>query len=114
MSVNRALWAKKSFFGWLLEAYPDSLSINPTSSVALNELPSPPAFDLLDCEVEALVTAIAQLPEARQKRDAALVAVLLHGLRATEVAALNLGDYDGIRLTIRKGKDDSGGRTCLL
>lgn len=112
-SINRALSALKSFFGWLIEAYPDSLSTNPTKAVALNKLSSPPAFDLSDFEVEALVTAIAQLPEARQKRDAALVAVLLHGLRAGEVAALNLGDYDGIRLTIRKGKDDSGGTVPL-
>lgn len=49
-SVNRALSALKSFFGWLIEAYPDSLSTNPTSSVALFKLPSPPAFDLLESE----------------------------------------------------------------
>lgn len=41
-------------------------TFSPTKAVALNKLPSPPAFDLLDSEVEALVTAIAQLPEARR------------------------------------------------
>ncbi|MBE9124749.1 MULTISPECIES: tyrosine-type recombinase/integrase [unclassified Coleofasciculus] len=112
-SVNRALSALKSFFGWLLAAYPDSLATNPTSSVALNKLPSPPAFDLLESEVEALVAAVEQLLPERQYRETALVAVLLHGLRAGEVAALNLGDYDGIRLTIRQGKDDSGGTVPL-
>jgi len=112
-SVNRALSALKSFFGWLIEAYPDSLSTNPTKAVALNKLPSPPAFDLLESEVEALVAAVGQLPPERQYRETALVAVLLHGLRAGEVAALNLGDYDGIRLTIRQGKDDSGGTVPL-
>jgi integrase/recombinase XerD len=112
-SVNRALSALKSFFCWLKEAYPDSLSTNPTSSVALNKLPSPLALDLSESEVEALKGAIGQLPIDHQKRDAALVAVLLHGLRAGEVAALNMGDYDGIRLTIRKGKDDSGGTVPL-
>jgi integrase/recombinase XerD len=112
-SVNRALSALKSFFGWLIEAYPDSLSTDPTKAVALFKLPSPPAFDLSESEVEALTRAIGQLPPDHQKRDAALVAVLLHGLRAGEVAALNLGDYDGIRLTIRKGKDDSGGTVPL-
>lgn len=112
-SVNRALSALKSFFGWVIEAYPDSLSTNPTKAVALFRLPSPPAFDLLESEVEALVAAVGQLPPERQYRETALVAVLLHGLRAGEVAALNLGDYDGIRLTIRKGKDDSGGTVPL-
>ena len=85
-SVNRALSALKSFFCWLIEAYPDSVSTNPTSSVALFKLPSPPAFDLLESEVEALTRAIGRLPSDHQKRDAALVAVLLHGLRAGEVS----------------------------
>lgn len=95
-SVNRALSALKSFFGWLIEAYPDSLATNPAKAVALNKLPSPPAFDLSESEVEALVAAVGQLPPERQYRETALVAVLLHGLRAGEVAALNLGDYDGV------------------
>ena len=112
-SVNRALSALKSFFSWLQQAYPESISTNPTKAVTLNKLPSPPAFDLSDSEVDALIKAIGQLPEARQGREAALIAVLLHGLRAGEVAALNLGDYDGIRLTIRKGKDDSSGTVPL-
>ncbi|MDL5053446.1 tyrosine-type recombinase/integrase [Oscillatoria laete-virens NRMC-F 0139] len=112
-SVNRALSALKSFFSWLIEAYPDSLATNPTKAVALNKLPSPPAFDLLESEVEALVAAVEQLPPERQYRETALVAVLLHGLRAGEVAALNLEDYDGIRLTIRQGKDDSSGTVPL-
>lgn len=112
-SVNRALCALKSFFSWLVKAYPDTMNSNPTSSVALLKLSSPPAFDLSDTEVDALWQGIKRLPLASQCREAALLAVLLHGLRAGEVAALSLGDYDGIRLTIHQGKDDSGGTVPL-
>lgn len=111
-SVNRALSAVKSFFGWLWKAYPDSISHNPTQAVALNKIPLPPAMDLSDLEVEALWQAV-QMPSSTLERDAALLGVLAHGLRAGEVAALNVGDYDGVRLTIRKGKDDSTGTVPL-
>lgn len=112
-SVNRALSALKSFFAWWQEVYGDGGELNPTTGVALKKLPSPPALDLTDKEVQALQRAISLLPQGIQRRDMALVAVLLHGLRAGEVAALNLGDYDGIRLYIRKGKDDSSGTVPL-
>lgn len=46
-------------------------------------------------------------------RDTALLAILSHGLRAGEVCGLNVGDYDGIRLTIRQAKDDSTGTVPL-
>ncbi len=112
-SVNRALSALKSFFGWLVQAYPDALAADPTQAVSLNKLPSPPASDLSDREVEALQQALLQRPPDTALRDGAIFSVLLHGLRAGEVAALNLGDYDGIRLTIRRGKGDSGGTVPL-
>ena len=49
-----------------------------------------------------------------QWRDRALLAVLEHGLRAGEVSLLDVGDYDGTRLDIRKAKDDSTGKVPLL
>ncbi|ACK73772.1 integrase domain protein SAM domain protein (plasmid) [Gloeothece citriformis PCC 7424] len=109
-SINRALCAVKSFFAWLEETYQTQ---NPTVSVALNKLPSLPAFDLSDKEIEALQLVLPQRPEVMRKRDAAIIAVLRHGLRACEVVALNLGDYDGVRVHVRVGKDDSGGTVPL-
>lgn len=111
-SVNRALSVLKCFFSWLIEAYPNSISHNPTVAVNLNTLPLPPANDLNDKEVEALWKAV-ELSTQTKQRDLALLAVLAHGLRASEVSALNVGDYDGTRLFIRKGKDDSSGTVPL-
>ena len=113
-SVNRALAALKSFFGWFKETYRDALvGDDPTKTVSLNKLPSPPARDLTDREVAALHTALLERPIEMRRRDKAIVSVLQHGLRAGEVAALSLGDYDGVRLHIRKGKDDSSGTVPL-
>lgn len=109
-SINRALCALKSFFAWLEETYQTA---NPTVTVALNKLPSLPAFDLSEKEVDALLKVLGERPVLTQKRDAAIIAVLLHGLRASEVVALNLGDYDGVRVHVRVGKDDSGGTVPL-
>ncbi|MDV3002757.1 MAG: Tyrosine recombinase XerD (plasmid) [Chroococcopsis gigantea SAG 12.99] len=112
-SLNRTLSALKSFFDWLGRTYPDVLPLDPTKTVSLNKLPSPPARDLSDSEVTALRSALSQRSSETRLRDTAILCVLLHGLRAGEVVALNLGDYDGVRLRIRKGKDDSGGSVPL-
>ncbi|MBR8832127.1 MAG: tyrosine-type recombinase/integrase [Chlorogloea purpurea SAG 13.99] len=112
-SLNRALSALKSFFDWLGRTYPDVLPLDPTKTVSLNKLPSPPARDLSDTEEEALRSALSQRPLPTRLRDSAILCVLFHGLRAGEVVALNLGDYDGVRLRIRRGKDDSAGSVPL-
>ncbi|NJK51364.1 tyrosine-type recombinase/integrase [Candidatus Gracilibacteria bacterium] len=111
-SVNRALCTIKSFFGWLHKAYPDSVPINPTATVELEKLPVPEARDLSDEQIALLWQAIEQLG-ATKLRDAALLAVLLSGLREEEACNLNINDYDGVRLHIRKAKDDSTGTVPL-
>jgi integrase/recombinase XerD len=111
-SVNRALCALKSFFGWLHKAYPDSVPLNPTATVELEKLPVPEARDLSDEQIALLWQAIEQLG-ATKLRDAALLAVLSHGLREEEACNLNIGDYDGVRLHIRQAKDDSTGTVPL-
>lgn len=78
----------------------------------MEKVPLPPARDLSGQEVAALHDA-SEYRGDFQMRDAALLAVLSHGLRAGEVYGLNMSDYDGVRLTIRQAKDDSTGTVPL-
>lgn len=112
-SRNRAFASLKSFFGWYANAYPVEGRQHPTSSVSLEKLPELPPFDLSGETVRALREAI-EYRGVTQERDRALLAVLEHGLRASEVSSLDVGDYDGTRLDIRKAKDDSTGKVPLL
>jgi integrase/recombinase XerD len=111
-SINRALTALMSFFDWFRAAYPDQISHDPTTAVEMERVPLPPARDLSEIEVAALYAALEERRETAS-RDRALLAVLSHGLRAEEVVNLNVGDYDGMRLTIREAKDDSTGTVPL-
>ncbi|HEY9663969.1 MAG TPA: tyrosine-type recombinase/integrase, partial [Allocoleopsis sp.] len=79
----------------------------PTVEVELPKLTEPEAQNLQEEEVVQIYQAVAgsSLPE----RNMALISVLLHGLRAEEVCALNIEDYDGRRLHIREAKADSKG-----
>jgi len=95
-SINRALAALKSFFKWLSQAYPNLVESNPTPSVSLDKLPLPPPRDLSPRELKALYEALAERGET-QMRDTALLSVLGHGLRASEVCHLDVADYDGVR-----------------
>ncbi len=109
-SVNRALSAISSFFDWLEQAYGNP---NPTLTIRQHKLPLPPAQDLTEAELEALLTALENRPSLTIIRDKAVFTALRHGLRAGEVASLNLSDYDGIRLHIQIAKDDSSGHVPL-
>ena len=112
-SVNRALSAVSSFFDWLVLAYPDTFETNPVKPVSMLKLSSPQARDLNSNSVELLLKAVEQRSIVTRSRDKAILQVLLHGLRASEVASLNLGDYDGSRLYIQQAKDDSSGTVPL-
>jgi len=112
-SVNRGLSAVSSFFDWLMLSYPNTFETNPVKPVSQLKLPSPQPRDLSKKAVEQLLQAVEKRSNLTKARDRAILQVLLHGLRASEVAALNLGDYDGTRLHIRFAKDDSSGTVPL-
>jgi integrase/recombinase XerD len=104
-SVVRILQTLKNFLAWMTRSgYVDR---DPSTEVSLPKLSEPQANNLTDEQVTAILNTAIQssLPE----RNMALLAVLSHGLRAQEVSDLNLGDFDGQRLTIRKAKADSHG-----
>jgi integrase/recombinase XerD len=114
-SLNRALAALKSFYNWLIKAYPAQFSHNPTGAIDFESLPLPPAQDLSEAEVMRLWKVVIQTDHSSpvQLRDAALLSILSHGLRASEAAALTVGDFDGKRLYIHAAKDDSTGTVPL-
>jgi len=104
-TVSRTLGTLKNFYGFLFRSR--YVSHDPTTEVARPKLKEPTAQNLKSDELEQVFQAAAKshLPS----RNLALIWVLLHGLRAGEVSALNLSDYDGQRLTIRSAKADSKG-----
>lgn len=108
-TVNRTLTTLKKLYSWLVES--NYVSDNPTKAVSLLKLTELEAQDLNQEEVQQIL-AIAQVGSLAE-RDVALISVLLHGLRAEEAAALNIGDYDGTRLQIRKGEHDTQGSVPL-
>ncbi|RUT04164.1 tyrosine recombinase XerC [Chroococcidiopsis cubana SAG 39.79] len=93
-SINSAIATLKSFFGWLVLAYPDILAVNPTASVKLEKIPLPPAQSLTAEQVGQIWAATEYLGETQQ-RDLALLHILSHGLRAGEIVSLNVGAFDG-------------------
>lgn len=108
-TVYRTLGTLKNLYGWMFRSR--YVNHDPTTEVDKPKLKEPTAQNLTD-ETLVLIHQVvtnSNLPE----RNTALISVLLHGLRASEAAALNLEDYDGQRLVIRVAKADSKGAVPL-
>jgi len=110
-TINRALAALQSFFKWLTAK--DYISRNPTLTLEKPKADPLLPQELKAVEVVALYAALGYRGES-EARDTALLRVLEHGLRASEVAALNVGDYDGTLLQIRQAKAGSVGSVPLF
>lgn len=110
-TINRALSALQSFFKWLTAK--DYIARNPTLTLEKPKADPVLPQELKAAEVEALYGALGYRGET-EARDTALLRVLEHGLRASEVAALNIGDYDAARLQIRQAKAGSVGSVPLF
>lgn len=108
-TVYRTLGTLKNLYGWMLRSR--YVNHDPTTEVDKPKLKEPTAQNLTDEALALIHQAVtnSSLPE----RNAALISVLLHGLRVSEAAALNLEDYDGQRLVIRVAKADSKGAVPL-
>jgi len=105
-SINVALTALKSFFAWYCAqplAGGQPARVNPTTGLRFERVPLPPPQDLSATAIEWLHTALAYTDET-QLRDRALVQILSHGLRASELVSLDVGHYDGRRLHIERTK----------
>ncbi|MBW4550783.1 MAG: tyrosine-type recombinase/integrase [Aphanocapsa sp. GSE-SYN-MK-11-07L] len=110
-TINLALSALQSLFKWLCAR--DYIVKDPM--LLVEKLKSDPVLpqEWEQTEVTALFEATRQRGQT-ELRDRAILWLLLHGLRAREAEALNVGDFDGQRVTIREAKDDSVGQVPLL
>jgi integrase/recombinase XerD len=106
-AINQAITALKSFFKWFqLAGYLDLTAVLPTAAVKFEKLGEPLPRHLGLDQMEVIYQAVTG-DEDINLRDRALLAVLTHGLRAEDVSALNVGNYDGIRLKFPRKKDKS-------
>jgi integrase/recombinase XerD len=108
-SVARILGTLKNFYNWLIRS--GYVKADPTIAVELPKILEPEANNLSLETVEKIFEAIETI--RNPERNRAIFGLLLHGLRASEVCALNIEDYDGIRVDIREAKAGSVGTVPL-
>lgn len=110
-TICQELAALKSFFNWL--TIKDYITKDPTLTLIKPKIKPTTPQELSEEQVDALFAAIEKRGWHRT-RDEALLRVLEHGLRASEITALDVKDYDGKRLHITEAKKDSVGFVPLL
>jgi integrase/recombinase XerD len=103
-SINHALNTLRSFYGWLRRSngYPMNQPL-PTDAIDL-ERQEEPQVDHLEAEDLSELWAVLELDERTRIRDRAIIAVLSHGLRASEASALNVEHWNGRILTVHRSK----------
>jgi integrase/recombinase XerD len=103
-SINHALNTLKSFYGWLRRSngYPVNQPL-PTDAIDLERQPEPEA-DHIDADDLAQIWQVLEFEEKTAVRDRAIVAVLSHGLRASEASNLNVEHWNGKILKVHRSK----------
>lgn len=103
-SVNHALNTLKAFYGWLRRSngYPMNKPL-PTDAIDLERQPEPEA-DHIDGDELAQIWQVLEFEEKTAVRDRAIVAVLSHGLRASEASNLNVEHWNGKILKVHRSK----------
>ncbi len=113
-SINQAITAIKSFYRWFqLSGYLNPGEILPSAALKFEKLDKPLPRHLGDDQLAAISQLLEEGEEPIQLRNRALLAVLTHGLRASDVSALNVGNFDGLRLRFVRGKDKTEGAVPL-
>ena len=93
-SINAAITALKSFFGWLHLTYPYQCPNNPAASVKWLKTTLSTPQDLSQAALSWIWVTLPRLGESRD-RDELLIHLLIHGLRASEVVDLSIASFDG-------------------
>ena len=103
-SINHALNTLRAFYQWLRRSngYPVNQSL-PTDAIGLERVEE--AQDLhIEKEDLADIWHALSTEGATRIRDRAIVALLSHGLRASELSVLNVNHWNGKRLTVHRSK----------
>lgn len=103
-SINHALNTLRSFYQWLRRSngYPMNQPL-PTDAIDLERQPELQA-DHIEAEDLSQLWAVLDLEEKTRVRDRAIIAVLSHGLRASEASALNVEHWNGKILKVHRSK----------
>lgn len=103
-SINHALNTLRSFYQWLRRSngYPMNQPL-PTDAIELERQPELQA-DHIEAEDLSQLWAALDLEEKTRVRDRAIIAVLSHGLRASEASALNVEHWNGKILKVHRSK----------
>ncbi|MBD2465360.1 tyrosine-type recombinase/integrase [Oscillatoria sp. FACHB-1407] len=103
-SINHALNTLRSFYQWLRRSngYPMNQPL-PTDAIDLERQPELQA-DHIEAEDLSQLWAVLELEEKTRIRDRAIIAVLSHGLRASEASALNVEHWNGKILKVHRSK----------
>jgi integrase/recombinase XerD len=103
-SINQALNTLRSFYGWLRRSngYPMNKPL-PTDAIDLERQEELQANHIEAEDLSQLWEAL-ELDERTRVRDRAIVAVLSHGLRASEASALNVEHWNGKILKVHRSK----------
>jgi integrase/recombinase XerD len=93
-SINAAITALKSFFGWLHLTYPHQCPNNPAVSIKWLKTTLSTPQDLSQAALSWIWATLPLLGDSRD-RDELLIHMLIHGLRASEVVGLSIASFDG-------------------
>lgn len=103
-SINHSLNTLRSFYGWLRRSngYPMNQPL-PTDAIDLEREPEAQA-DHIEVEELVQIKQALALDKRTVIRDRAIIAVLSHGLRASEVSALDVEHWNGKVLKMYRSK----------
>lgn len=103
-SINHAINTLKSFYQWLRRSngYPLNQPL-PTDAIGLERTEEPQALDI-DREELGEIWQVLNTDRPTRIRDRAIIAILSHGLRASELSALNVNHWNGKRLIVHRSK----------
>ncbi len=103
-SINHALNTLRAFYQWMRRSngYPVNQPL-PTDAIGLERVEEPQDLHI-DKEDLADIWHALSTEGATRIRDRAIVALLSHGLRASELSVLNVNHWNGKRLTVHRSK----------